>query len=76
MRKPVFCICEIKGVDQLRVNRLADQLLCFATLIAQSFSFCKSEISSLQPSYVVVQPCLRWTLPETQKTDFLTTQLK
>ena len=29
MRKPVFCICENKGADQLRGNRAADQCLCF-----------------------------------------------
>ena len=29
MRKPAFCICENKDADQLRVNREADQRLCF-----------------------------------------------
>ena len=29
MRKPGFCICENKDADQLRVNREADQRLCF-----------------------------------------------
>ena len=29
MKKPAFCICEIKGADQLRDNRTADQRLCF-----------------------------------------------
>ena len=29
MRKPVFCICENKGADQLRGNCTADQRLCF-----------------------------------------------
>ena len=29
MRKPVFCICENKGADQLRSNCAADQRLCF-----------------------------------------------
>ena len=29
MRKPAFCIYEIKGADQLRGNREADQCLCF-----------------------------------------------
>ena len=29
MRKPAFCICENKDVDQLRRNRKADQGLCF-----------------------------------------------
>ena len=30
MRKPVFCICENKDVDQLRSNCEADQRLCFS----------------------------------------------
>ena len=29
VRKPDFCICEIKDADQLRGNRKADQRLCF-----------------------------------------------
>ena len=29
MRKPVFCMCENKGTDQLHGNRAADQRLCF-----------------------------------------------
>ena len=29
MGKPTICICENKGVDQLRGNREADQRLCF-----------------------------------------------
>ena len=29
MGKPVFCICENKGADQLRGNRASDQRLCF-----------------------------------------------
>ena len=29
MRKPAFRFCEIKGADQLRDNRAADQRLCF-----------------------------------------------
>ena len=29
MRKPVFCICENKGADQLCVKHAADQGLCF-----------------------------------------------
>ena len=27
--KPIICICENKGADQLRSNREADQRLCF-----------------------------------------------
>ena len=33
MRKTAFCICEIKGADQLRDNRAADQHLCFGRYI-------------------------------------------
>ena len=29
MRKPAFCICENKDVDQLQSNSAADQRLCF-----------------------------------------------
>ena len=29
VRKPDFCICEIKDADQLRGNREADLRLCF-----------------------------------------------
>ena len=33
MRKPAFCIWEIKGPYQLRDNRAADQCLCFGRFI-------------------------------------------
>ena len=67
MRKPAFCICENKDADQLRGNREADQRLCFRNIdstIPQLPKFRdstipllpKSEISSLLPSSVVVQP--------------------
>ena len=42
MRKPIICICENKGTDQLRSNCEADQRLCFRykdstlTLLAQT----------------------------------------
>ena len=39
MRKPAFCIWEIKDADQLRGNREADQRLCFATRTVQSLYF-------------------------------------
>ena len=32
VRKPTFCICEIKDADQLRGNCEADQHLCFRYL--------------------------------------------
>ena len=38
MRKPTFCICKNKDVDQLCGNREADQRL-FATQIEQSLFF-------------------------------------
>ena len=30
IRKSAFCICENKGADQLRGNRVVDQPLCFS----------------------------------------------
>ena len=35
----LFCISEIKGADQQRGNRVADQRLCFASKLVQSFNF-------------------------------------
>ena len=54
MRKPDFCICENKDADQLHSNREADQRLCFR----YTDSTIQSEISSLWPSSVAVQPGL------------------
>ena len=40
MREPAFCICENKDADQLRVNREADQRLCFRYIrIVQSLFY-------------------------------------
>ena len=36
MRKPDFCICGIKGADQLCGNSAADQLLCFCYILVDS----------------------------------------
>ena len=61
MRKSAFCICVNKGTDVLWGNRVADQRLVLATKIVQSLYFLlnsKSEISSPQPSSVMVQPGL------------------
>ena len=58
MRKPTFCICENKDADQLRGNREADQRLCFCYLDSMIPILSKSEISSLWPSSVAVQPGL------------------
>ena len=74
-RKPVFCICENKDADQLRGNREADQRLCFRYTDSTIPLLSKSEISSLQPSCVAVQPGLCRTWSKTPKTGFLTTRL-
>ena len=55
MRKPTFCICENKDADQLRGKR-ADQRLCFRYIDSTIPLLSKSEISSLDPSTVAVQP--------------------
>ena len=75
MRKPDFCTCENKDADQLRGNREADQRLCFRYTDSKIPLLPKYEISSLQPSSVVVQPGLCRALSETPKTGFLTTRL-
>ena len=78
MRKLDFCICENKDADQLRGNRKADQRLCFRHTDSTIPLFPKSEISSLLPSCVVVQPSLCGTWldnPVTPKTCFLTRRL-
>ena len=72
VRKPAFCICENKDTDQLHSKREADQHLCFRYIYSMIPLLSKSEISSLQPSSVVVQPGLCRTWSETPKTGFLT----
>ena len=66
MRKPTFCICENKNVDQLCGKRQADQRLCFRFIDSTIPLLYKSEISSLLPSSVAVQPGLCWTWSETR----------
>ena len=75
VRKTAFCICENKDADQLRGNREADQRLCFRFTESTIPLLSKSEISSLYPSSVAVQPSLCGTWSETPKTGFLTTKL-
>ena len=75
MRKPAFCICENKDADQLRGNREADQRLCFRYIDSTIPLLPAYEISSLQPSCVVVQSGLCGNWSETPKTGFLTTRL-
>ena len=65
MRKPTIYICENKDTDQLSGDSEADQGLCFHyidTCIAIPL-LSKSEISSLKPSSVAVQPglCHTWS---------------
>ena len=40
-REPAFCICENKGVDQLRGNQATYKHLVFITLKIQSLHFLK-----------------------------------
>ena len=63
MRKPAFRICENKDADQLCGERTADQRLCFRYTDSTIPLLHKSEVSSLQPSSVAVQPglCLTWS---------------
>ena len=75
MRKPAFCICENKDADQLRGNREADQRLCFRYTDRTIPLLPKTEISSLWPSSVTVQPGLCRTWSEIPKTGFLTVRL-
>ena len=58
MRQPAFCKCENKGADQLHGNCTADQHLCFFYIDSTITLLSKSEISSLWPSSVAVQPGL------------------
>ena len=66
MRKPGFCICENKDAYQLRDNREADQRLCFRYTDSTIPLLSESEISSLWPSSVTVQPGLCLTRSETR----------
>ena len=67
LRKPTFCICENKDVDQLRGNPEADQRLCFRYTDSTTIPLLSnSEISSLWPSSVAIQPGLCQTRSETR----------
>ena len=68
-------VVENKDADQLRGYRETDQRLCFRYTDSTIPIFPKSEISSLWPSSVVVQPGLCQTWSETPETGFLTTRL-
>ena len=76
MRKTAFCICENKEADQLRGNRDGSAPSFRYTDSASAIPLLpKSEITSLQPSSVAVQPGLCRTWSETPKTGFLTMRL-
>ena len=66
MRKSTFCICENKDADQLHSDHEADQRLCFRYIDRTIPLLSKSEISSLLPSPVAVQPGLCRTRSETR----------
>ena len=66
MRNPTFYICENKDADQLRGDREADQRLCFRYIDSTIPLLSKTEISSLEPSSVAVQPGLCRTWSETR----------
>ena len=66
MRKPSFCIWENKVADQLLGNREADQRLCFRYIDSTIPLLSKSEISSLLPFSVAVQPGLCRTRSQTR----------
>ena len=70
MRKPAFCICENKDADQLRGNREADQRVCFRYTDSTMPLLPKSEISSLYPFSVAVEPGLCGTWSETRRPVF------
>ena len=65
MIKPAFCICQNNDIDQLYPH------LSFRYTDSTIPLLPKSEISSLWPSSVVVQPILCQTWSETSKTCFL-----
>ena len=75
MRKSALCICENKVADQQRGNCAADQHHCFRYIDSTVSLLPKSELSSLEPSSVVVQRSLCWNWSETMKTGFFMTQL-
>ena len=71
MKKPAFWIYKNKGANQLRGNYTADQHLCFCYIDCTISLLPKSDISSLKPSSVTIQPdfCRMWS--ENLKTGFL-----
>ena len=78
MRKPLFffAYAKNKDSDQLRGNGEADQRLCFRYTDSTILLLAKSEISSISPSPLIVQPGLCRIWSETPKTGFLTMRFK
>ena len=70
----MFGICENKDADQLRGDPEADQHLCFRYIGSAIPLLSKSEISSLYPSSVAVQPGLSDQV-RNQNVGFLMTRL-
>ena len=65
MGKQTICIGGNKGANQLRSNCEADQRLCFRYTDSTIRLLSESEISSLLPSSVTLQPglCQTWSKP-------------
>ena len=71
LRKPAFCICKKIHTDQLHCHPTTDQHFKFHYIDSRIPLLPKSEISSLLPSSVAVQPGLCGTWSKTQKIGFL-----
>ena len=75
MRKQTFCICENKGINQLRSNCEADQSISFRFTNSTIPLLFHSKISSLYPSSVFVQLGLCRTCSKTHIVGFVMTRL-
>ena len=58
MREPTFCICENKDADQRRCNHEADRRLCSRYIDSTIHLLSISEILTIEPTSVAVQPGL------------------
>ena len=70
VRKPALCICENKDADHLRGDGEADHGLCFRYTDSKIPLLPKSEISSLSPFSMAVQPGLCGTRSKPRRPDF------
>ena len=57
MRKPVFCMCENIGTDQLRGHQAADHHLCFGYIDSTITLLPKTKISSLYINVAIFCGC-------------------